>query len=70
MGHISDIPGPFADRLRDLLDGPLAPLRNLHKFDAVVRLPLALGLAHVLVAAARRAREARAPSAAGPMCGV
>ncbi|SPT50675.1 Domain of uncharacterised function (DUF3367) [Actinomadura madurae] len=59
MGHISDIPGPFADRLRDLLDGPLAPLRNLHKFDAVVRLPLALGLAHVLVAAARRAREAR-----------
>ncbi|TYC09961.1 DUF3367 domain-containing protein [Actinomadura syzygii] len=48
MGHLSDIPGPFAGQLRDLLDGPLAPLRNLHKFDAVVRLPLALGLAHLL----------------------
>ncbi|TDD72544.1 DUF3367 domain-containing protein [Actinomadura darangshiensis] len=59
MGHLSDIPGPFAGQLRDLLDGPLAPLRNLHKFDAVVRLPLALGLAHVLVAAARHARNAK-----------
>ncbi|TYB48116.1 alpha-(1-_3)-arabinofuranosyltransferase domain-containing protein [Actinomadura chibensis] len=51
MGHLSDIPGPFAGQLRDLLDGPLAPLRNLHKFDAVVRLPLALGLAHLLTSA-------------------
>ncbi|TDB89178.1 DUF3367 domain-containing protein [Actinomadura sp. KC216] len=48
LGHISDIPGPFAAQLRDLLNGPLAPIRNLHKFDAVVRLPLALGLAHLL----------------------
>jgi arabinofuranan 3-O-arabinosyltransferase len=55
-GHGGDLPGPFAAQLRDLLDGPLAPLRNLHKFDAVVRLPLALGLAHlpVMAAAARR----------------
>lgn len=63
MGHISDIPGPFAAQLRDLLDGPLAPLRNLHKFDAVVRLPLALGLAHLLAAAARHLRERRARDA-------
>ncbi|MFA1555845.1 alpha-(1-_3)-arabinofuranosyltransferase domain-containing protein [Actinomadura chokoriensis] len=59
MGHISDIPGPFAAQLRDLLDGPLAPLRNLHKFDAVVRLPLALGLAHLLAAAGGRLHDAR-----------
>ncbi|GAA0957567.1 alpha-(1-_3)-arabinofuranosyltransferase [Actinocorallia libanotica] len=35
----------FADHFRDLLDGPLAAFRNLHKFDALIRLPLALGLA-------------------------
>ncbi|TMQ96737.1 DUF3367 domain-containing protein [Actinomadura soli] len=55
MGHISDLPGPFAGQLRDLLNGPLAPLRNLHKFDAVVRLPLALGLAHLLAGVTRPA---------------
>ncbi|QKG25228.1 coagulation factor 5/8 type domain-containing protein [Actinomadura verrucosospora] len=59
MGHLSDIPGPFAAQARDLLDGPLAPLRNLHKFDAVVRLPLALGLAHLLVVAVRKKDAAR-----------
>jgi arabinofuranan 3-O-arabinosyltransferase len=71
LGHLSDIPGPFAAQLRDLLDGPLAPLRNLHKFDAVVRLPLALGLAHLLAAAGRRARAARdARAARRPESGV
>ncbi|TQM67451.1 arabinofuranan 3-O-arabinosyltransferase [Actinomadura hallensis] len=59
-GHLGDLPGPFAAQVRDLLDGPLAPLRNLHKFDAVVRLPLALGLAHLLAVATVRHREGRA----------
>ncbi|GAA4091673.1 alpha-(1-_3)-arabinofuranosyltransferase [Actinomadura miaoliensis] len=63
LGHGGDLPGPFAAQFRDLLDGPLAPLRNLHKFDAVVRLPLALGLAHLPVMAAAVRRDPGAPPA-------
>lgn len=31
-----------------LLDGVLSPLRNLHKADPLIRIPLAVGLAHAL----------------------
>ncbi len=40
--------GPFAPAVRDVIDGPLAPFRNLYKFDGLVRLPLAFGVAHLL----------------------
>ncbi|GAA1263977.1 alpha-(1-_3)-arabinofuranosyltransferase [Sphaerisporangium rubeum] len=58
-GHISLLEPGFAGHVRDLLDGPLAPLRNLRKFDAVLRLPVAIGLAHLL-ATARLPRTTRA----------
>lgn len=39
--------GPLAGPARELLDGPAAALRNLHKLDPVLRIPLLLGLAHL-----------------------
>jgi arabinofuranan 3-O-arabinosyltransferase len=47
-GWVGPLSSPTAPWVRDLLDGPLAPLRNVHKLDAMVRLPLVVGLAHAL----------------------
>ena len=37
--------GPLSAQWLALLDGPLAPFRNLHKFDPLVRIPLLVGVA-------------------------
>jgi arabinofuranan 3-O-arabinosyltransferase len=58
FGHLGTVQGWFAPQQNDLLDGVLAPLRNVHKFDPVIRLPLVLGMAHLLGLAARRVHSA------------
>ncbi|WP_408899208.1 alpha-(1-_3)-arabinofuranosyltransferase family protein [Nocardioides sp. R1-1] len=44
IAHTGPLDGPFSQALRDLLDGPLAPLRNVPKADPVLRVPIAVGL--------------------------
>ncbi|MGY2130318.1 alpha-(1-_3)-arabinofuranosyltransferase [Blastococcus sp. SYSU DS0617] len=64
LGHLAGVQGILAEQLHDWLDGPLAPLRNVHKWDPVVRLPLVLGLAHLGAVAVRRVQRARSERSA------
>ncbi|WP_170323918.1 alpha-(1-_3)-arabinofuranosyltransferase [Cryptosporangium phraense] len=50
FGHTGPVTPPWAPWAQDLLDGPLSPFRNIHKFDPIIRLVLAVGLAHLLAA--------------------
>ena len=50
IGHDGVVGSPVAGPVRDLLDGVLAPLRNVHKADPLIRLPLSLGVAVVWTA--------------------
>ena len=46
MGHLGDPQGAFAPQLHTFLDAFGAPLRNTHKWDVLIRVPLVLGLVH------------------------
>ncbi|MEH1028079.1 alpha-(1-_3)-arabinofuranosyltransferase [Micromonospora profundi] len=61
LGHIGDLPNLLAGPQQQFLDGIGAPLRNVHKFDVLLRLPLALGIAHLIGLAVRAARTAPTP---------
>lgn len=60
LGHVSDLPNLLAGGQQQFLDGVGAPLRNTHKFDVLLRLPLALGLAHLVCLVGRAVRTAPA----------
>ncbi|MEV6096629.1 alpha-(1-_3)-arabinofuranosyltransferase [Nocardia sp. NPDC051981] len=47
-GYAGELGGPFAEQVRIFLDSGGAPLRNVHKLEPLIRLPLVLGLAHLL----------------------
>jgi arabinofuranan 3-O-arabinosyltransferase len=48
VGYAGPLGSPLASTARSLLDDQLSALRNLHKFEPMLRLPLALGLAHAV----------------------
>lgn len=68
LGYPGALGSPIAENYRAFLDGAGAPLRNLHKFDAFVRIPIALGIAHLLarvtvaVPSMRTATDPRPPA--------
>jgi arabinofuranan 3-O-arabinosyltransferase len=66
LGHAGAAGSPLAGPLQDLLDGPFAALRNTHKFELVLRLPLMLAAAQALTVGGRRLRATRAPRLLAP----
>ncbi|HUL99097.1 MAG TPA: alpha-(1-_3)-arabinofuranosyltransferase, partial [Mycobacterium sp.] len=48
VGYSGGLGSPLAHEVQGFLDAAGAPLRNVHKLEPVIRLPLVLGLAHLL----------------------
>jgi len=48
VGYSGGLGSPLAHEVQAFLDAAGAPLRNVHKLEPVVRIPLVLGVAHLL----------------------
>jgi arabinofuranan 3-O-arabinosyltransferase len=48
LGYSGGLGSPVAQHVQAFLDAGGTPLRNMHKLEPLLRLPLALGLAHLL----------------------
>ncbi|MGV0836735.1 alpha-(1-_3)-arabinofuranosyltransferase domain-containing protein [Mycolicibacterium thermoresistibile] len=48
VGYAGGLGSPLAEQVQAFLDADGTPLRNIHKLDPVIRLPIVLGLAHLL----------------------
>jgi arabinofuranan 3-O-arabinosyltransferase len=71
LGYAGSLGNPLERLLISVINGPASPFRNLWKFDPMVRLPLALGIAHLAAAARRpRARTLLAGAAAVGLAGL
>lgn len=57
LGHPATVGPPFAADWRRWLDGPLVAFRNIHKFEPLVRLPIAVGCGMALSRARWPARR-------------
>ena len=47
-GYAGGLGSPLAHQIQQFLDAGGAPLRNVHKIEPVIRIPIALGIAHLL----------------------
>ena len=67
-GYGGPLGGPFHQAIDQLLNGPLAPFRNVYKLEPVIAAALALGLAHAAATwlASSRATASAATRQAGP----
>ncbi|OMC55929.1 hypothetical protein A5747_10600 [Mycobacterium sp. IS-836] len=48
VGYSGGLGSPLAHQVQAFLDAAGAPLRNVHKLDVVIRIPIALGIAQLL----------------------
>jgi arabinofuranan 3-O-arabinosyltransferase len=48
VGYSGGLGSPLAHQVQSFLDAAGAPLRNVHKLDLVIRIPVALGIAQLL----------------------